>query len=121
MRLPSRLRPLASGFTRLRPPQSQRPPPRRPALEVLEARDVPSAVQDFLFVGDNGTAPSTVNRYDAATGSYQGQLVQKSTSTLNGAMGMVVDGGDLLVVNQNIGLPVNGDVRRFDAATGALK
>src|SRR5690349_1564112 len=87
-----------AGRTRRTPPRSRQPARRRPPLEALEDRAVPSA--DSLFVGDG--ISNTVQRFDAATGAAAGTFVAGNKS-LDGPRGMVFDGhGHLLVANQNV-------------------
>jgi hypothetical protein len=112
------LRPLAfaarlfAGRTRRKPTPARR----RPVLEELEDRAVPSA--DSLYVGD--AVNNTVQRFDAGTGAALGTFVDGSKS-LDGPRGMVFDGqGHLLVVNQNANRGKPGEILEYDAATGAF-
>lgn len=75
----------------------------------------PARAQDVLYVGDAGD--DSVKVFDT-DGNYLGATDGPGISGLKGPRGIVLDGGELLVVNQNVGLPVPGEVLRFDAATG---
>jgi hypothetical protein len=113
MRLLTWLRNLAP-----RPVRTRRPASRTLTLEVLEGRAVPSATQDFLYVGD--AINNTVQRFDAATGASLGTFVMGNKS-LDGPRGMIFDGaGHLLVANQNVNRGKPGEILRYDAATGAF-
>lgn len=73
---------------------------------------------DYLFVGDS--VDSSIKRYDADTGALVATTVP--SRTLHGPQGMVLVGGikgDLQVVNQNVNMPINGEILRFNALTGA--
>src|SRR5262249_10109077 len=95
-----------------------RTPRHRPLLEVLEDRVVPStAAGDSLFIGDS--KDNTVRQFNAATGAYQSTFVASDSGGLAGPRGVLFD-HNLLVVNQNVDLPSNGDILRFDGQTGAL-
>lgn len=79
---------------------------------------------DSLYVSD-ATPPNfsadTVKRFDAITGKYQGVFVQPAAGGLHGPRGLIFgDRGDLLVSNQNVFLPINGNVLRFDGRSGAF-
>jgi len=74
--------------------------------------------QDVLYVGDG--ADNTIKSFDAATGAFLGASEGPAVSGLAGPRGIVIDGGELLVVNQNVGLPTPGEVLRYSAATGAF-
>lgn len=71
---------------------------------------------DILYVGDG--ADNTVKRFDARTAAYLGPLVPAQGDGLLGPMGMLRKGKDILVVNQNLGQPFNGEVLRFNRRTG---
>src|SRR4029450_11978662 len=57
---------------------------------------------------------------DAVTGAFLGVSDGPGVSGLNGPRGIVIAGGELLLVNQNVGLDISGEVLRYDAATGAF-
>jgi hypothetical protein len=96
---------------------------------VLSTTLPTSAKADSLFVGDQ-TDPSasgnTVKRFDAATGTFLGAFVTTNSGGLHGPRGLIFsnsgdgENGDLLVVNQNQGLPLNGEVLRYDGQTGVF-
>jgi DNA-binding beta-propeller fold protein YncE len=73
---------------------------------------------DVLFIGDG--SDNTVKRFDAETGAPLDPPGQPFVSGVLGPRGLVIDGDTLLVVNQNVGLSVPGEVLGFDAATGAF-
>lgn len=80
---------------------------------------------DSLYVSDATPdldfAADTVKRFDAITGKYQGVFVQPAAGGLHGPRGLIFgDRGDLLVSNQNVFLPKNGNVLRFDGRSGAF-
>jgi hypothetical protein len=102
-----------------RPVRTRRTAPRTLTLEVLEGRAVPSAAQDFLYVGDG--IDNTVQRFDANTGAALGTFVAGNKS-LDGPRGMVLDGaGHLLLANQNVNRGKPGEILQYDAATGAFE
>lgn len=79
--------------------------------------------RDVLYVGDG--RDNSVKRFDARTGVFLGDLVSTPAEPevgvdLIGPRGLVLAGRRLLVANQNVGTPINGEVRRYDARTGAL-
>src|SRR5262249_44094426 len=58
-----------------------------PRLDVLEVRTVPSAMQDLLHIGDQGSlsdrTEATVKHFDAATGACHGPSVAAGSGALN--------------------------------------
>ncbi len=100
-------------------------PRRRPltranlGVEALEVRALPSvAPHDFLYVGDLGD--NTVKQFDATTGAYTRNLVSSGSNGLAGPTGMVFGRNDQLYLNnQNVNLPLNGEVLRYNGHTGA--
>src|SRR5262245_3092084 len=112
MRLLTWLRNLAP-----RPVRSRRPAPRTLTLEVLEDRAVPSAAQDFLYVGDG--ADNTVKQFDATTGAFVGTLVASGSQGLLGPRGLIFrNPGQLIAVNQNFFLTIPGEVLNYNGVTG---
>jgi DNA-binding beta-propeller fold protein YncE len=73
---------------------------------------------DVLYIGDGGT--DTIKSFDANTGAPVGESDGPGISGLAGPRGIVVSGGQLLVVNQNVGLDLAGEVLRFDTGTGTF-
>ncbi|KAE8759017.1 MULTISPECIES: hypothetical protein [Paraburkholderia] len=71
-----------------------------------------------LFVGDVGD--SSVKHFDASSGTYLGAFIAPKTAGLKGPMGMIFTGGQLVVVNQNLGTGKSGEVLQFDSATGTF-
>ncbi len=112
MQAVSRGTPLLRSLWRQTPHQEPRLRARRLSLEALEPRELLAA--DFLYIGDAGT--DSVQRFDADTGAYLGSVVAAGSAGLHGPRGMVFSGDNLLVVNQNVGMPFNGEVLRFDNA-----
>ena len=84
---------------------------------------------DSMFIGDsidsvdnedNGVGDS-VQRFDARTGAPQGAFVAPGSGGLFGPRGLVFNRAhDLVVVNQNFGRPLNGEVLAYDGKTGAF-
>src|SRR5262245_31452034 len=73
---------------------------------------------DVLYIGDGGD--DTIKSFDADTGAFLGTSDGPGISGLAGPRGIVVDGDELLVVNQNVNLPIAGEVLRYDANSGAF-
>jgi glucose/arabinose dehydrogenase len=101
------------------PDPRRQPTPAKLWLEALEERAMLSASKpDYLYVGDFGD--NTVKQFDAATGAYTGNLVSSGSNGLAGPTGMVFGrNGQLFVNNQNVNLPLNGEVMRYNGHTGA--
>ena len=74
------------------------------------------AEEDILFIGDGGS--NTIKSFGAESGTFLGSSDGPGTSGLAGPRGLVVDGNELLVVNQNVDLNIAGEVLRFNANTG---
>jgi hypothetical protein len=101
-----------------------KPAPRTPlSVERLEDRTLLSAAThanpgDVLLIGD-GT-DNTVKQYDATTGAPEGNLVASGSQGLLGPRGLLFrNDGQLLAVNQNVGLTIPGEVLRYNGITGA--
>lgn len=78
---------------------------------------------EYIFIGEVGD-PSTstddaIKRVNLSTGEVQVFATTSFTDGLNGPMGLIFNGGELIVSNQNFGA-TNGDVLRFDGRTGAF-
>jgi DNA-binding beta-propeller fold protein YncE len=73
--------------------------------------------QDVLYIGDSGD--NTVKRFDAATGAALDAAGKPFVSGLAGPRGLLIDGSDLLVVNQDVNLQIDGEILVFNATTGA--
>jgi hypothetical protein len=87
-------------------------------LEQLENRLVPSSSHDFLYVGDGGD--NTVKQFDATTGAFVDNLVAPGSQGMLGPRGLLFrNPGQLLAVNQNVGLTIPGEVLRYNGVTGA--
>ncbi|WHY54750.1 Vgb family protein [Peribacillus simplex] len=74
---------------------------------------------DFLYIGDG--SDNTVKTFDAETGRFLGSFVASGSNGLSGPRGLIFDHvGNLLVTNQNVGQPQNGDVLKYNGQTGAF-
>uniref|UniRef100_UPI00356322B9 hypothetical protein n=1 Tax=Stieleria sp. TaxID=2795976 RepID=UPI00356322B9 len=87
---------------------------RRLSIETLEARRLLAV--DLLYLGNQ--ADNSIQVFDAGTGAFVRTLVQSGASSLHGPRGMVIQGNNLLVVNQNVDTQFNGEVLRFNKDTG---
>jgi hypothetical protein len=76
------------------------------------------AYGDSLFIGDGGD--DTIKRFDANTGRFLGPLTPPQNTGLLGPRGIIRKGNELLVANQNLNQPFNGEVLRFNQNTLAL-
>jgi sugar lactone lactonase YvrE len=76
-----------------------------------------SSTAQQLFIGDAGD--NSVKQFNA-TGTYIGPFVTSGAAAagLAGPRGMIFTDGELVVVNQNLNLPLSGEVFRFDAQSG---
>ena len=80
---------------------------------------------DTLYVGDGGT--DTVVRFNAITGQVRGGgnplgVYRKPNSGgLFGPRGLLIDSGKLLVANQNVDQPKNGEVLRYRLHDGLFE
>jgi len=75
--------------------------------------------KDFLYIGD--ASDNTVKRFNAFTGKFLGIFVTSGSGGLLGPQGLIFnDKGNLLVSNQNIGLPQNGNILKYNRHTGAF-
>ncbi|MCA9214360.1 MAG: hypothetical protein KDB27_14915 [Planctomycetales bacterium] len=86
-------------------------------FESLDSRELLAA--DVLYIADGGT--DSVQSFDASTGEYLGEFVAPAAAGLHGPGGMIFNRDSLLVVNQNVNTPFNGEVLRYDSATGAAQ
>jgi len=73
---------------------------------------------DVLYIGDG--SDDTIKSFDAISGAYLGATDGPGVSGLAGPRGIILNGGELLVVSQNVLLGISGEVLRFNAATGAF-
>jgi len=73
---------------------------------------------DVLYIGDG--SDDTIKSFDAISGAYLGATDGPSVSGLAGPRGIILSGGELLVVNQNVNLGISGEVLRFNASTGGF-
>jgi hypothetical protein len=74
---------------------------------------------DSLYVSDQ--ILNTVTQFDAVTGAFQRVLITADQGGMVGPNGIVVNpvaSPELVVANQNAGLPINGDIRVFDEGQG---
>jgi DNA-binding beta-propeller fold protein YncE len=85
---------------------------------------------DFLYIGDG--SDNTVKTFDAETGRFLGSFVVLDCNCLQGPVvpgsnclfgprGIIFDHrNNLLVTNQNVGQPQNGDVLNYNGQTGSF-
>jgi len=75
-----------------------------------------------LFVGDGGNngVNSAIAHFDVSNGKFLGDFVPPNGAGLHGPNGMIFTSGELVVVNQNVNLPLNGELLRFDGETGTF-
>jgi DNA-binding beta-propeller fold protein YncE len=66
---------------------------------------------DTLYVGDFGD--NTVKSFNAKTGKNGATFVPDTNSPISGVFGLLVTGGELIVVNQNSGTEFPGDIQQF--------
>lgn len=72
---------------------------------------------DSLYIGD--AKDSTVKRFDVPSGEFGDTLVTHDSGGLNSPRGLLFDQtGNLLVANQNVNLPIPGEILRYDGKTG---
>jgi sugar lactone lactonase YvrE len=75
-----------------------------------------------LLVGDNQN--DTIEAADATSGKYLGAFVHSSVNTevykIAGPRAIIFAGDVLLVANQNVNLPVSGEVLAFNSANGTF-
>src|SRR5947209_18103246 len=71
---------------------------------------------DILFIGDG--SDNTVKRFHSVTGRPLDAPGQPFIAGLSGPRGLLVRGGRLLVVNQNVNDKLPGEVRLYDGQTG---
>ncbi len=88
-------------------------------LGALDTHAVRAQGSDVLFIGDGGD--NTVKRYDATSGMPIVAPGWPFVGGLAGPRGLLFDQGDLLVVNQNAGQGIHGEVLVFDGETGSPK
>lgn len=78
------------------------------------------ACAQALFVSDPHN--DAVEAIEVASGAYVGPFVHSSIDTedykITGPQGVIFAGDACLVINQNVNLPVNGEVLKFDADSG---
>lgn len=73
--------------------------------------------KDFLYIGDG--SDDAVKTFDAEKGRFLGRFVATNSNGLHGPRGLIFDYGDnLLVTNQNVDQPENGNVLKYDGQTG---
>jgi len=85
-----------------------------------------SRADDSFYVSDQKS--NTVSKFNANNGNFQGVLITAAAGGTSGGnftpTGIVVNRvspPELVVANQNADTPLNGEIRVFDEATGALK
>jgi hypothetical protein len=92
-----------------------------------------SSADDSFYVSNqsrnaSGLLTGTVSKFNANNGNFQGVLITAAAGgtpggnfTPNGIVVNRVTPPELVVANQNAETPLNGEIRVFDEATGALK
>lgn len=74
-------------------------------------------LRDLLYIGD--TSDDTIKRFDAITGRFLGTFVASGSGGLHGPRGIIFNHkGNLLVSNQNVDQPQNGNVLKYSGQTG---
>jgi hypothetical protein len=75
---------------------------------------------DTLYVSNGGdpAPPAPVIGFNAANGKEQISFVSDVNVPISGPDGVLVAGGELILVNQNANLPFAGDVQQFLLRTG---
>jgi DNA-binding beta-propeller fold protein YncE len=75
--------------------------------------------KEFLYIGDS--SDDTVKRFNAFTGQENDPFVTSGSGGLRGPAGIIFDRmGNLLVSNQNINLPLNGEILMYDGKQGTF-
>ncbi|MEO4055395.1 hypothetical protein [Solibacillus sp. CAU 1738] len=75
--------------------------------------------RDFLYIGD--TSDNTIKRFDATTGKFLGTFVASECGGLHGPRGIIFNcRGNLLVSNQNVDQPQNGNILKYNGKTGTF-
>jgi DNA-binding beta-propeller fold protein YncE len=98
-----------------------RSPCRRSMAHLVAVLAMVSAADgaDYLYVGDAGR--NTVQRFDAATGTLIDTFVSPGSGGLNGIRGLLFDHeGNLLVSDQNLNEPNNGDILKYSGTDGSF-
>ena len=76
---------------------------------------------DSLYIGDQA-GNGTVEQFNATSGAFIKTFVSENSGGLVGPFGLVFENnGNLLLANGNIGLPIPGDILRFNGITGAFE
>src|SRR5437867_2083356 len=79
-----------------------------------------SASAQALYVSDPHN--DTVEAIEVASGTYIGPFIHSSINTedykITGPQGVIFVDGICVVINQNVNLPINGEVLKFDANNG---
>ncbi|WP_274310537.1 hypothetical protein [Solibacillus daqui] len=74
---------------------------------------------DSLYIGD--TSDDTIKRFDATTGKFLNTFVTSESGGLHGPRGIIFNQlGNLVVSNQNVNQPQNGNVLKYNGHTGAF-
>jgi hypothetical protein len=91
-------------------------------LVFIGALAVPAAVSanasDSLYVGDQ--SDNTLKQFDATTGASLGTFVPTSAGLIGPRGILHVSNGHFLVANQNVGLPIPGEIDQFDHTGASL-
>jgi predicted small secreted protein len=73
---------------------------------------------DILYVGDE--IDNTVKSFSAQDGKKGAFVTQNTTGRLVGPMGLLIAGPELIVVNQNVNLPLNGEILQYQLKDGSF-
>jgi hypothetical protein len=83
---------------------------------------IASSRADVLYVGD--ASDNTVKGFNANNGQYTGAFVTSGSGGLNGPFGLIFirqSQPTLLVSNQNLGLPISGEILAYHGVTGKFR
>jgi WD40 repeat protein len=90
------------------------------ALSLVGAMGLRSPARaDVLYIGDEGD--QSVKRFDSSSGAPLDPVAHPFITGLDGPRGLLFVDGTLLLVNQNVNLNVPGEVRSYDAQSGAFQ
>jgi hypothetical protein len=90
------------------------------AINNIDSATTIATQKDFLYIGD--ASDNTVKRFYANSGNFTDNFVTNGSGGLHGPRGLLFDGnGNLLVSNQNVNLPITGEILRYNGTTGAFQ
>jgi hypothetical protein len=77
---------------------------------------------DILYVGDE--SDNTVKSFSAQNGASldgpKGAFVTRNSGSLRGPMGLLIAGTELIVINQDVNQPVNGEISQYQLKNGSF-